>query len=115
MKNSSFNYVRTFRKRHALSKLELAFLIGQKSDATVYWFELGKRKPTLEAALALQILFSQVPHQLFPGIYEAVEEQVMRRAALMLRELDGRRDRKSDAKRELLERLPRADANDIEI
>ncbi len=39
----------------------------------------------------------------------------MRRAAQMLRELEGRHDRKSKAKRELLERLPRADANDIEL
>jgi transcriptional regulator with XRE-family HTH domain len=115
MTNSSFNYVRTFRKRHALSKFELAFLIGQRSDSAVHWFERGDRKPTLEAALALQILFSQVPHQLFPGLYEAVEERVMRRAAQMLRDLEGRRDRKSEAKRRLLEQLPLAGTNDIEL
>ena len=52
MTNSSFNYVRTFRKRHALSKIDLAFLIGQRSDSAIHWFERGDRKPTLEAALA---------------------------------------------------------------
>lgn len=115
MTHSSFNYVRTFRKRHALTEFDLAFLIGQRSDAPIYGYERGDRNPTLEAALALQILFSQVPHQLFPGLYEAVEDKVMRRAAQMLQKLDGHRDRRSEAKRELLETLPRSDANDIEL
>jgi len=115
MKNSSFNYVRTFRKRHALTGLELASLIGHRSDRTVHWYEKGERVPTLEAALALQILFRQLPHQLFPGLYEAVEDKVMRRAAAMLRQLEGRKDRRTAAKRELLEFLPRWDASDIEL
>lgn len=115
MTHSSFNYVRTFRKRHALTELDLAFLIGQSSDRAICAYERGDRNPTLEAALALQFLFSQVPHQIFPGLYEAVEEKVMQRAAHLLRRLEGRRDRRSEAKRELLEALPRSDANDIEL
>lgn len=115
MKHSSFNYVRTFRKRHALSEFELAFLIGQRSDRTIYWYERGDRAPTLKAALAFQVLFSQEPHQLFPGLYDAVEEDVMRRALHMLRQLEGKHDRKSEAKRRFLEALPRGGANDIEL
>ncbi len=102
-----------FRKRHGLSEDELAGLVGQRSGRAIRWFEAGDRWPSLEVAFALQILFDQVPHQLFPGLFEIAQDKLMRRAADMLFDLEGRRDRRSLAKRELLESLPHRADNEI--
>jgi DNA-binding XRE family transcriptional regulator len=109
MNNASFNYVRTFRQRHALSEDELAFLISHRSHTTISKIEVGRRAPNLAGALALQVLFRQQPRQMFPGLYEAVEEGVMQRAKTFIDDLEGRSDPRSLAKREFLEGLARVE------
>ncbi len=106
MKHSAFNYVRTFRQRFALSEGELALLIGQRSASAVSHFESGDRVPNLEGALALQILFGQAPREMFPEFDEFVEDALMRRAAELLTQLEGKTDQRSEAKRRLLEGIP---------
>ena len=106
MKHRSFNYVRTFRQRHALSEEELATLINQRSASAVSHFELGDRVPNLEGALALQIVFGLAPREMFPGFFEVVEEGVMRRAKRLYERLEGRTDARSQAKRDLLDEMP---------
>lgn len=106
MKHRSFNYVRTFRQRHALSEEELALLVNQRSASAVSYFELGDRVPNLEGALALQIVFGLAPREMFPGFFETVEEGVMGRAKQFHESLDGKTDKRSQAKRDLLEEMP---------
>lgn len=101
-----FNYVRMCMQRHGLTRSELANLIGYKSRKAVNRIATGQRKPTLEAALALQVIFGTVPHDLFPGIFERVEEAVMRRGQELHAALDGLDDQRSAAKRDLLEAMP---------
>ena len=115
MNHAAFNYVRTFRQRYALTEDELAFLVSHRSHARISRIELGRTVPNLAVALALQVLFDQKPHQLFPGLYEAVEDEVMRRAKSFLEDLDGRNDRRSQAKRDLLEGLARPKASDEDV
>lgn len=115
MNNASFNYVRTFRQRHALTEDELALLINQRSHTSVSRIEVGRRVPNLEGALALQVLFRQEPRRLFPGLYEAVEDGVMRRGKFLIDALAGRTDPRSVAKREFLEGLAREDDNPDEV
>ena len=115
MNNASFNYVRTFRQRHALTEDELAFLISQRSHTAVSRIEVGRRVPNLEGALALQVLFRQQPRQMFPGLYEAVEDGVMRRGKALIDDLAGKSDPRSVAKREFLEGLAREDGGDEEV
>lgn len=105
MNHASYNYVRTFRQRHSLSEDELAFLITQQSPSAVSKFETGRRLPNLYTALALQILFRQEPRQLFPGLYEMVLDELMRRVKELLDRLVGD-DPRTVAKREFLERVP---------
>jgi transcriptional regulator with XRE-family HTH domain len=102
----SFNYVRTYRRRYALTEEELGFLLGLRGHSAVSQYESGERNPTLETALGLQVLFDQQPRQLFPGLYEKVEDRVMTRIAKLLGRLDGKRDQRSQAKREFLEDVP---------
>lgn len=105
MKHSTFNYVRTCRLRHALTAQELARLVGQSSDTAISKIENGERVPTLELALALQIVFGQSPRAVFPEFYEHVEESVMRRARDLYDEVEDASDGRSVAKRELLEAM----------
>jgi len=106
MKHGSFNYVRTSRQRHALTTDEVALLIGQKGKAAVPQFEAGSRVPTLEVALALQVVFGLPPREMFPELFERIEDAVMRRASELHARLDGLTDRFSEAKRSLLEEMP---------
>jgi transcriptional regulator with XRE-family HTH domain len=112
MNHASFNYVRTFRQRHAFNEGELAFLTNLRSSSAVSRIEIGGRVPSLEVALALQVVFDQSPRDLFPGSYEAAEESVMRRAHLLIEELEAAGDARSRAKRAFLEGLPRRGNDD---
>ena len=113
MEKPGFNCVRTLRQRTALTQRELAFLIS-RSQTTVSSMEYGDTTPYLDAALALQVLFRLPPKELFSRYYEQVEDAVMARAADLIRELEDSTDRRSLAKLEFLENLPRED-NDIRL
>jgi DNA-binding XRE family transcriptional regulator len=115
MNNAAFNHVRTFRKRHSLSEDELAYLISQRSHTTISRIEVGRRWPNLAGALALQVLFRQHPRQMFPGLYEAVEDGVMRRGKAMIDDLADKNDPRSVAKREFLEGLARPEDSEDEV
>ena len=112
MNHASFNYVRTFRQRHCFTEDELAYLVSHRSHTRISRIEVGRAVPNLAVGLALQVLFRQTPKQMFPGLYEAVEDEVMRRAKSFLDDLEGHDDRRSRAKRELLEGLAREDGGD---
>lgn len=112
MNHASFNYVRTFRQRHCLTEDELAFLVSHRSHTRISRIEIGRAVPNLAVGLALQVLFRQAPKQMFPGLYESVEDEVMRRAKTFLDDLEGLNDRRSRAKREFLEGLAREGDSD---
>jgi hypothetical protein len=115
MNHASFNYVRTFRQRYCITEDELAFLVSHRSHTRISRIEVGRAIPNLAVGLALEVLSGQTPRQMFPGLYEAVEDEVMRRAKSFLDDLEGHNDRRSNAKRELLEELPRRDLNDGDL
>jgi DNA-binding XRE family transcriptional regulator len=77
------NYVRTLRRRWALTQEELASLAGIESRSSVSRIEQGERLPSLEAALALEVLFGSAPKSIFPHCYAEVEEAVMRKASVL--------------------------------
>lgn len=114
MDNAAFNRVQALRQRNSLSEDDLAFLIDVRSHTTISRIEAGLTVPKLYGALALQVLFRQTPSEMFPDFYEAVEEEVMRRAKIMFDDLDGLDDRQSAAKRTFLEGLAREDRSDEE-
>jgi DNA-binding XRE family transcriptional regulator len=116
MNNASFNYVRTYRLRECLTEEELAFLINQRSHTAVSAIETGRRLANLEGALALQVLFrEEEPKGMFPGLFEHVEEGVMRRALVIIKRLEGLTDAVSNHKRAFLEGLARPEGDDIQL
>lgn len=100
-------YVRANRKRGALSQGELANLLGKVSKDTVRRLETGRQKPTLEMALALEVVFGIPPQKLFPVLYDRIEEGVMARAKRFHEKLEAKNSAAAAQKRELLEAIPR--------
>src|ERR1039458_10278598 len=74
------NYLRSNRKRLALSQGEVAFLLGTQSGAKVCRYERFVREPSLETALAFEAIFQRSVSELFPGLYQKVEQEVAARA-----------------------------------
>lgn len=93
------NYLLTNRKRLSLSQEEVGFLIGAKGsskESTVSREERFVREPSLQTAIAYEMIYGKPLRELFAGLYEEVEQSVAERA----RVLRHRKSRKSRPKRE---------------
>ena len=102
MSSSSLtNYLRTNRKRLALSQEEVAFLLGfhgESKGAKVCRDEKFTREPSLLSALAYEAVYQKPVRELFAGLYEQTEQEVAERAKI----LTYRIDRKPNPKRQQL-------------
>lgn len=87
--------------------MELARLIGVRSGTQVSRYERLLRKPKLHIALACQIIFGELPHEVFPKLFESVEEAVMERAYKLYRELERSKSGAARRKLELLDDMRR--------
>ena len=93
------NYLRAHRKRSALTQDEVAFLLGSKSGTKVSRYEQFRRLPTLQTALALEILFEAPARELFAGLYRRIERATTSRAEeLILKLHSDRPDRVTERK-----------------
>jgi len=71
-------YLRTHRRVWGLTQPELASLLGLRSASHLSRIEHGKYAPTVEVALACQVIFGIPPSAMFPHVYTLVEEEVVR-------------------------------------
>ena len=79
------HYIRRYRKRSYLSQKEVAFLLGCNDSAKVSKYERFLRWPRSDTMLAYEIIFRVPMRQLFAGMYHKVEQEVSRRARLLVR------------------------------
>lgn len=77
-----------YRKRSGLSQDEVAFLLGCKSGAKLSRYERGGRLPSLETAIALELVFGVDSRELFRGHHTRVYQRVRRRAQRLSRRVD---------------------------
>ena len=73
------NYLRTFRKRGALSQDEIAYLLGCTDGGKISRYENFRREPNLQTALAYEVIFNVPVRELFAGLFEEVERKTLRR------------------------------------
>ena len=85
------NYLRSHRKRLALSQEDVAFLLGTLSGAKMCRYERFVREPSFEVALALVIIFQKPLEEIFAGTYRQVEKRVAARAKVLGYRLDRKR------------------------
>lgn len=76
------NYVRTLRRRHGLTQLQLAWLMGKSDRSVVSRIERGMRVPNLEMALAIEVILGAPVRKVFRGLANTVEGQVVRRRGI---------------------------------
>ena len=74
------NYLVSNRKRLSLSQAEVAFLMGNTDGTQISRYEHFDREPSLEAALALEVIFQRSASELFNGLYQRIEAEVIERA-----------------------------------
>lgn len=96
------NYLRTHRKRWALSQKQLVHLLGFETCSPVSKYERNLTLPSLKTALACELVFGEPARALFPGAYREVEEEVMRRALVLYERVEHRSDLKGLRQHELI-------------
>ena len=72
-------YLATFRENWALTQQELATLLGYKSHRQVSRLEQSACPPKSDAMLATELLFGLPPREMFPGLFDEVEDQAVTR------------------------------------
>jgi transcriptional regulator with XRE-family HTH domain len=87
------NYLKSNRKRLALSQDEVAFLLGGGDGARVCRDERFVRRPSLETALAYEAVYRKPIRELFKGLYQSIELGVVMRAKALAAKV---RNQKSD-------------------
>lgn len=102
------------RRRHGLTQTELANLIGisQTSMGQLEMEDSGRiHHLRLETAFGMQVVFGVRPEKLFRALFCETEEEVMRNAGALDRQLDGQTDRVAETKRALLADMVRRAGN----
>jgi transcriptional regulator with XRE-family HTH domain len=82
------NYLRTNRKRLALSQEEVAFLLGTHGGAKVCRHEQFTREPGLVTALAYEVILQKPASELFAGLYQQIQRDVAARAKILAHRVD---------------------------
>ena len=80
------NYLRSNRKRLALTQEEVAFLLGVKGQdrgVKVCRDERLAREPSLATALAYEVIYQRPVRELFAGVYDQIEREVAARASIL--------------------------------
>jgi transcriptional regulator with XRE-family HTH domain len=95
------NHLKSYRKQGGLSQTELAQLLGRKDRTSISRIESGARNTTYRELFGLEVVFGVRPSVLFPTYYEAVEEHVMRHAAVLSAKIERRSSRTAILKRRL--------------
>lgn len=108
-------YLRTLRKRSALSLKELALLLNI-SAAGLSLIERQGRRPSVAVMIGTKIIFGQDAHIVFPAIYGEIEDRIMRQAKALYERLEGRGDIDAAEKlRVLLDMIRRVEVRDTDI
>lgn len=96
------NYLRSNRKRLALSQEEVAFLLGTQSGAKVCRYERFTREPSLATALAYEVILQKPASELFGGLYQKVQQEVAARAKTLTHKIDREKPNRQKALRQQL-------------
>jgi transcriptional regulator with XRE-family HTH domain len=92
MNTTISSYLRTFRRRSGLSQTEVAFLLGVRGHAKMSRYERLSRRPTLQAAIGLQVIFGLATKDILPQVFVAAEQKVIERAHALSRQLERETD-----------------------
>lgn len=81
------NYLRSFRKRTAITQSDIGFLMNNRDKIDICRFEQGERQPPVEMALLYHLLFDAPIHSLFEIQKDNLNEDLIVRIGRLLDEL----------------------------
>lgn len=99
------NYLGAHRKQWALTKQDLAELLGYAARDQVSRCEASLSEPTLRLVLGCEVVFGLAPRAMFPAAYSRIEELVITRAAVLDERVRGREDAIAQRQRRLLREM----------
>jgi len=79
------HHLRSYRKTFGLSQKEVARLLGSRQGSNVCRYERFRSVPSLQTAIAYEIIFKASLSDLLPDLYAEVRDQVSRRARSLLK------------------------------
>jgi transcriptional regulator with XRE-family HTH domain len=77
------SYLKAYRQRSGLTQAEVARLLGFDAPVSISRYENFQRVPHLEAALALEMLFSASVGELFPQVTDKVLKELLHNIELL--------------------------------
>jgi len=108
------NYLRTHRKRLGLSQADVSFLLGTKAVAQISRYECSVREPSLERALAYEVIFQKPVRELFGGLYERIEAEVAARAKTLASNTNQRPGQKTDRTQQIFTNIAARQMNNAD-
>jgi DNA-binding XRE family transcriptional regulator len=105
MRRGAYSFVRASRRRWGLTQPELALLVGLTSSTAVSRIERSKRTPAAPILIACCMVFGAAVPELFPSLHAEIETAVAEAARILLAQLEGRTDKVSVRKHQLLEAM----------
>jgi len=82
------SYLRYYRNKSGLTQRELADIVGTLKHHQVARHESAKAIPSLYAALGYHVVFKVSVAELFPGLYESIQQNAERNLAEFQRKLE---------------------------
>ena len=96
----------------ALSQDEVAFLLGTQSGTKMCRYERFTREPSLQTALAFEVIFQRSASELFGGLYQKVEQEVTARAKTLAERTDRQKaNRQTAYKRQIFTNIANKSLN----
>jgi transcriptional regulator with XRE-family HTH domain len=74
------HYLRSERRRLALTQIDVGFLLGIRTRTKVSRYERAENVPSLQTALAYEAIFAKPAAALFAAMFDEIRKQVARRA-----------------------------------
>jgi|SRR5579864_350455 len=104
MSSKLTSYLHVRRRQWQLSQEELAFLFGYRTDSIVSRYEYHERRIPLAVGFACSLIFGVEAKDLFPTLFEEVEDGVVRRLYELYNRLKASApSKRTDTKLRLLE------------
>lgn len=88
--------------------------MGNHGGAQVSRYECFTREPSLEAILALEVIYQKPARELFPGLYRNIESDVAAQAKTLIYKTDrGKQSRQTARKRQVLAGITSSEVNNL--
>lgn len=98
------SYLRTHRKRWALSESELGHLLGVSASA-ISKYETLKRQPSAEVVLGCEFIFSTPADEIFTAASGVTRAAIVLNAKSLRETLQGKGDQKTQMKLKLIDAI----------